>query len=198
MIAIAIISLLLGVIGVVFTVPKSRHYVLRKFSFLNPKLSANFSILEKKTVVRGLEINLNFGNGSFNKVEQCFFLEFIFYNNTGSKVHISNLRIADVSSLLKINPEADKNINDNSYSLKFIEEVGFLRGAYSKREITIDTNAKVKTGIPLSNEYTESDMKTLIKKLKQHTNKPNEIKYFVLKYYAKIGVDKSLEVEFNY
>lgn len=197
-IQVTAISILIGALSLIFAIPKSRHYILQKFNFLNSVFDVDSSSLQKKTGVPGLEINLDSGKGSFKEVKDCFFLEFTFFNNTGSKVQISNLRIADASSLLKIHPEADKNINDNSYSLKFIEEIGFFKGCYSKREITIDTNAKVKTGIPLSNEYSENDVKRLIENLKNHNSKPSEVKYFALKYYTKIGASKLFDVEFNY
>jgi len=192
------VGILVGILSLVFAIPKTRRYLLQKFNYLDFPSNLTSTSIHKMTTTPGLEINLDYGRGSFKSVKECFFLEFTFLNNTGSRVLISNLRIADATVLLKIHPEADKDINDNSYSLKFIEETGFLKSLYAKREIAIDTNDKAKTGIPLSNEYSENDVRDLTIGLKRHSRKTDSVKYFVLKYFIKTGVDALVEVEFNY
>lgn len=139
-------------------------------------------------------MTLSFGKGSFSVVKECFYLEFIFFNNTGNKVQISNARIADVTPLLRVHRLADKDKTGNFHPLKFIDE----RGGYNIRHVIIETNSQAKTGVPLAEDYTESEVRALIETLNSLPKNNKEVIYFVLKFIVALRLDKAKEKEYKY
>lgn len=159
-----------------------------------PLINRLINHIQKSKPIAGLEITLSFGKGAFSGVRECFFLEFNFFNNTSNKVQISNARIADVTSLLRVHRLADKDRASNFHPLKFIDE----RGGYNIRHIIIETNLQAKTGIPLAEDYTEGEVRALIEALNSLPKNNKKIIYFVLKFIVASGLNKAKEKEYTY
>jgi len=188
-----ILGLLLGVIGLVFAVPTTRYYILRIFTTLDQQ--------KEQDSVPGLEITFSYGKGGFSTVSDCFFLEFIFFNNTGSEVEIYNLRISDIASpianvtqLLRIHPFAERNISDSYHPLKFIDE----EGVYNREHIFMDTGSRERAGVPLAENYTENDLRMLIDEVNSSAKIAKKTKYFNLKFSLAIGNNTPQEKVYRY
>lgn len=159
-----------------------------------PYLQKLVSFVQRNKPIAGLEITFSYGRGSLPGVTSCFYLEFHFFNNTGNKAQISNLRLTDVTSLLRVHRLADRVKDGNFHPLKFLDE----KGGYNKRHIIIETNSKAKAGIPLEEDYTEAGVRTLIGELNSLPQKLKETKYFNLKFLVAIGNDKLQEKVYKY
>jgi hypothetical protein len=151
--------------------------------------------LRKHQSIPGLEITLSWGVGSFPGVPRCYWLEFIFFNNTGRKVRIFNTKIKDVTPLLKVHPLADRDKKSCSHPLKFIDRDGH----YDIRDIVIETNSRVKTALPLAEDYKiEESIKELVADLNSLPNNIKETRYFKLIFIATVGYRNTKEMEINY
>jgi hypothetical protein len=159
-----------------------------------PLINRLVDYYQKSKAIPGLEITLSFGKGGFSGAKDCFYLEFVFFNNTGNKVQISNLQIADITSLFRVHPLADKDRMGNFHPLKFLDE----KGSYARRHIIIETNLEEKTGIPLVEDYTENELKLLIGELNSLPKNIKKIKYFTLKFLVTLGYNRPQEKEYRY
>lgn len=154
-----------------------------------PLIQKIIPFMQRNKPIPGLEITFSYGRGGFPGVSSCFYLEFHFFNNTGSVVKISNLRLTDVTSLLGVHRLADRVRFENFHPLKFLD----AKGGYAQRHIVIETNSKAKAGIPLGEDYAEDRVRALIGELNSLTPRQKRTKFFNLKFLVALGNNKLQE-----
>jgi len=132
--------------------------------------------------VPGLEVH--FANGSITFAGQPFSaIDIQFTNHTGSVVYVSGVRIRGCTNAFPVPVEAARDIAENSYHLKFMNEAG----QFVMREVTLQTSASAKTCMPaeapLSNEFLTYSAPWYGRLL--HIRK-----YFILEYTAMVGTTR--------
>jgi hypothetical protein len=159
-----------------------------------PLIQKIIPFIQRHKPIPGLEITFFYGRGNLPGVSSCFYLEFHFFNNAGSKAQISNPRLTDATSLLSVHRLADRVKDGNFHPLKFLDE----KGGYTQRHIIIETNSEAKTGIPLGEDYTEDRVRRLIGELNSLPSRQKETKYFNLKFLVALGNNKLQEKVYRY
>ena len=135
--------------------------------------------------VRNLQVVIVPAGGIIPTGQQCPYLVLKFNNNTGAVVYLSNLAIK-VSYRVRVHPDADKDVSTGNHVLKFAIKDG---DAFNKLQATIDTGQKITTGLPLSNSYNDSEIKTLMAQMRSHKRNGVISKFFTLQFDCMIGRD---------
>ena len=129
--------------------------------------------------VPGLEVHfatgqITFGGRSYDAIDVQV------TNHTGSVVYVSGVRVRGCTRSFPVPVEASRDIAENSYHLKFMDD----KGQFVLREITLQTSATAKTCIPVARVmpaqffgYSSSWWARCLR----------HRKYFVLRYTAMVG-----------
>ena len=129
--------------------------------------------------VPGMEVRLMLGNIVIDRnPKDAIAIDFI--NHTGSVVYSSGARIFRCSSLFSILIVASRDIAENSYELKFLDE----KGGFTYREVTLQTNQTSRTCMAVTSPLPDSFytyQAPFFKRLLRIR------KYFVLEYTAMVG-----------
>ena|SRR4030066_1274829 len=138
----------------------------------------------KRNNIPNLEVMLKPGSISYGNKPQHYAVTIEFTNHTGSVVYLTSPRLRCCSKLFPVPVDAHRDIAENSYHLKFIDEVGNFR----LREVTLQTNnEKALTCIPVGDTlnpsfyvYTANIFRRIFRARK----------YFILEYTAMVGPRK--------
>ena len=138
--------------------------------------------------IPNLQMSLSFGTmGMGHQQYPCINIKFL--NNSDSTIYLSGVRILKPSKLFQVSPDAERNIADNSYILRFPDS----KGIFCERHVTLETGASASTCLALVKiieELSEYSPKFFCKLFCWR-------KYFRLKYSAMVG-ERQYKVSFNH
>ena len=133
----------------------------------------------KANGVPGLEVHFSEGQITFGgKSHRAIDIQFT--NHTGSVVYVSGVRIRGCTNAFPVPVEASRDVAENAYHLKFMND----NGQFANREVTLQTSAVTKTCMPvtvaLSSRFFGHSSSWLYRRLRRR-------RYFILEYTVMVG-----------
>jgi hypothetical protein len=132
--------------------------------------------------IPGLEVRFAPGSISIDSQPHSA-IDIQFINHTGSVTYVSGGRIRECTRAFSVPTAAARDIAANSYHLKFMGD----DGAFSMREVTIQTGNVAKTCIAVSTPPTQEFFSYITPWHRRLFRRP---KYFVLEYDAMVGTNR--------
>ncbi|MBS0366353.1 MAG: hypothetical protein JSR67_11085 [Proteobacteria bacterium] len=133
--------------------------------------------------VPGLEVHFFAGKIKIGGKEYSA-VDVQFTNHTGAVTYVSNVRVRSLTEAFWVPPDAARDINQNSYHLKFIDDAG----GFTRREATLQTSGSAKTCMPsgiMPLEFYQYSPRAI----RRWFRRP---KYFVLEYTVMVGTSRHL------
>ncbi len=127
------------------------------------------------------ELEVRFAPGNITIAGKPYVaIDIRFTNHTGVVINVSGVRIRDYSRAFPIPVEADRDIAENSYHLKFLDS----DGRFTVREVALQTGTSAKTCMPvfsaMPGDFFNYSPPWYARWLRLR-------KYFVLEYTAMVG-----------